>query len=180
MNEQAGSHDLRAIAHNAMIDRGLEPDFPSAALGQLNEILGPARDAEPAIRDLRKLLWCSIDNDTSRDLLGIAPRSRWLSTECKRGAHPDRRGENDRDRWAFHRNERVNRWLGNLASAFQSGGHRDCRALPSGDGRGGMRTASAVRARRFCAVNFPTEFDSEPILMQPRMELELNSNMNLR
>ena len=76
MNEQTGSHDLRAIAHEAMMDRGLEPDFPSAALGQLNGILGPARDADPAIRDLRKLLWCSIDNDTSRDLdqLTVAER----------------------------------------------------------------------------------------------------------
>lgn len=68
MNDQNTSHDLRAIAHQAMIDRGLEPDFPAEALQQLKAIQGPARDSDHAIRDLRNLLWCSIDNDSSRDL----------------------------------------------------------------------------------------------------------------
>ena len=46
---------------------GLEPDFPPAALEQLRAISGaPAAGAE--LRDLRSLLWCSIDNDESRDL----------------------------------------------------------------------------------------------------------------
>ena len=58
----------RAIAHKAMTDRGLEPDFPPDALQQLNGIQGPARETDRAIRDLRAFLWCSIDNDTSRDL----------------------------------------------------------------------------------------------------------------
>jgi len=49
-----------------MIDHGLEPEFPPAALEQ-------ARAAEPArgdggVRDLRGLLWSSIDNDDSMDL----------------------------------------------------------------------------------------------------------------
>jgi VacB/RNase II family 3'-5' exoribonuclease len=66
---------LRAIARQAMIDRQLEPDFPQAALAELARIPGPARtDGAPAggdgaaVRDLRRLLWCSIDNDDSRDL----------------------------------------------------------------------------------------------------------------
>jgi exoribonuclease-2 len=68
MNGNSGPIDLRAIAHQAMIDRGLEPDFPPDATQQVSRIQGPARESGNAIRDLRSLLWCSIDNDTSRDL----------------------------------------------------------------------------------------------------------------
>jgi exoribonuclease II len=68
MKEQNVPHDLRAIAHKAMTDRGLEPDFPPDAIRQLNGIPGAARATDRTIRDLRTLLWCSIDNDTSRDL----------------------------------------------------------------------------------------------------------------
>jgi len=59
---------LAAIAHQAMLQRGLQPDFPAEVLAQLAGIAGPARSEGPAIRDLRPLLWCSIDNDDSRDL----------------------------------------------------------------------------------------------------------------
>jgi exoribonuclease-2 len=58
---------LQRIAHRVMRERGLEPDFSSAALLELNAIHGPAEPAA-ATRDLRSLLWCSIDNDDSRDL----------------------------------------------------------------------------------------------------------------
>jgi exoribonuclease-2 len=68
MTGQSGLDHLRAIAHQAMIDRGLEPDFPADAIAQLKGIHGPARELNHAIRDLRALLWCSIDNDTSKDL----------------------------------------------------------------------------------------------------------------
>jgi exoribonuclease-2 len=57
---------LHAIARRAMIQRGLEPEFPAAALAELRDFGGPARD--PSATDLRELLWCSIDNDDSRDL----------------------------------------------------------------------------------------------------------------
>lgn len=59
---------LMTVARRAMSDNGLEPDFGDAALKQLGAITQPAADASPDIRDLRSLLWCSIDNDTSRDL----------------------------------------------------------------------------------------------------------------
>ncbi len=58
---------LQQIAHRAMIEHGLSPDFSQTALGELASINGPAKP-EPATRDLRSLLWCSIDNDDSRDL----------------------------------------------------------------------------------------------------------------
>jgi exoribonuclease-2 len=58
---------LNEIAHDAMIDRGLAPDFNAEVRKQLSEIRGPAQDRGD-IRDLRHLGWCSIDNDDSRDL----------------------------------------------------------------------------------------------------------------
>jgi len=58
---------LAAIAHKAMIERGLEPDFPFASQKELAAINGPAK-ATDTVRDLRNLLWASIDNDDSRDL----------------------------------------------------------------------------------------------------------------
>jgi len=58
---------LADIARQAMIDRGLEPDFPPAAEQQLDTIDGAAK-ASGDVRDMRALLWCSIDNDDSRDL----------------------------------------------------------------------------------------------------------------
>ena len=65
---------LERIAHRAMLDRGLLPDFSAAALAELGQLQLPAAgdgrpaDASAGIRDLRNLLWASIDNDDSRDL----------------------------------------------------------------------------------------------------------------
>jgi VacB/RNase II family 3'-5' exoribonuclease len=59
---------LQSIAQRAMIDRGLLPGFSAAALAQAEAIGAPATEADAAIRDLRGLLWASIDNDDSRDL----------------------------------------------------------------------------------------------------------------
>ena len=58
--------DLKRIAHRAMLDHGLLPDFSTDALAQASSITQPAVD--PTIRDLRGLLWASIDNDDSQDL----------------------------------------------------------------------------------------------------------------
>ena len=57
---------LQQIARQAMRDRGFEPDFSPAALAQVAG-LAPAASTDGR-RDLRNLLWCSIDNDDSRDL----------------------------------------------------------------------------------------------------------------
>jgi len=51
-----------------MLARGFLPDFDAAALKQLAEIRSPQIEIGADIRDLRNLLWCSIDNDDSRDL----------------------------------------------------------------------------------------------------------------
>jgi exoribonuclease-2 len=59
---------LQRIAHQVMLERGFFPDFSVRALVELDGIHGPATRNEEMTRDLRKLVWCSIDNDDSRDL----------------------------------------------------------------------------------------------------------------
>jgi exoribonuclease-2 len=59
---------LVELAHQAMIDKGLDPDFSDAIERQLAGIQGPARERDASIKDMRELPWCSIDNDDSRDL----------------------------------------------------------------------------------------------------------------
>jgi exoribonuclease-2 len=59
---------LKDIAHRAMLERGLVPDFSTQALDELDDIEGPAGWDNEAVRDLRNLIWCSIDNDDSQDL----------------------------------------------------------------------------------------------------------------
>jgi VacB/RNase II family 3'-5' exoribonuclease len=59
-------HFLQQIAQDAMRDRGFEPDFSEAARAQVARLQTPA--PPDGRRDLRALLWCSIDNEDSRDL----------------------------------------------------------------------------------------------------------------
>jgi ribonuclease R len=59
---------LVRIARRAMLERGLLPEFSLQARGELDGIRGPATQAGESTRDLRNLIWCSIDNDDSRDL----------------------------------------------------------------------------------------------------------------
>ena len=51
-----------------MAERGFLPDFSTAALGELENIQRAAPEAKAPARDLRHLLWASIDNDDSLDL----------------------------------------------------------------------------------------------------------------
>ena len=51
-----------------MTERGFLPDFSPEAIAELDGIHGPATRTEESTRDLRNLIWCSIDNDDSRDL----------------------------------------------------------------------------------------------------------------
>ena len=59
---------LRRIAQRAMLERGLLPDFSAEALAELAGIQAAAATDGEQVRDLRDLLWASIDNDDSRDL----------------------------------------------------------------------------------------------------------------
>jgi exoribonuclease-2 len=69
-NSSAHDHNLQELARQSMIDHGFDPEFPSAALEQVRQITAQAKVIAPSVdvRDLRSLLWSSIDNETSRDL----------------------------------------------------------------------------------------------------------------
>jgi exoribonuclease-2 len=60
--------DLVAIARRVMHERGLEPDFSPAVLAEVAALTTAAGDGGAGTRELRDRLWCSIDNDDSRDL----------------------------------------------------------------------------------------------------------------
>ena len=51
-----------------MENYGLQPDFPAGAQAQAREAYANGHSNDRTIRDQRNLLWCSIDNDDSRDL----------------------------------------------------------------------------------------------------------------
>ena len=57
--------DLRATARRAMAENGFIPDFP---LEVQREVEALAETVPAGVRDLRSLLWSSIDNRESRDL----------------------------------------------------------------------------------------------------------------
>jgi exoribonuclease-2 len=59
---------LQNIAHRVMLERGLLPDFSAEALAELATIEAPAVADDGLPRDLRDILWASIDNDDSLDL----------------------------------------------------------------------------------------------------------------
>ena len=67
-NEKHHRAILQSIAHRAMLERGLLPDFSAEALVQLDTIQTPAGGDSEQIRDRRDLLSASIDNDNSLDL----------------------------------------------------------------------------------------------------------------
>src|SRR6201984_1841034 len=62
--------DLQATAKKIMEEHGFEPDFPPPVSDQLTRLRQhpPQVAVSGEVRDLRNLLWSSIDNDTSRDL----------------------------------------------------------------------------------------------------------------
>ena len=67
-NDQTHRAILESIAHRVMLERGLLPDFSAEALSELGQIREPAVMAGGPVRDMRNLLWASIDNDDSLDL----------------------------------------------------------------------------------------------------------------
>ncbi|MDB6067624.1 MAG: rnr [Pedosphaera sp.] len=61
--------DLRVQARQAMIAAGFQPDFQADVVREVQALKqSPAKIPGPPCRDLRSLLWSSIDNDSSRDL----------------------------------------------------------------------------------------------------------------
>lgn len=61
--------DLRATAEQVMSENGFEPEFSPEVMQEVQKIDEPSPTRLPeGIRDLRQLLWTSIDNRESRDL----------------------------------------------------------------------------------------------------------------
>jgi exoribonuclease-2 len=79
------SIDLQAIARQVMQAAGFESDFPPEVRTQLSEIRAHPPQLAPSdkVRDLRGLLWSSIDNDTSKDLDQIEVAERLPSGDVK-------------------------------------------------------------------------------------------------
>ena len=67
-DSQVRAFDLRAAERQAMAEHGFEPDFPPEVERQLTELMAHPPKTSAAAKDLRYLLWSSIDNETSRDL----------------------------------------------------------------------------------------------------------------
>jgi VacB/RNase II family 3'-5' exoribonuclease len=86
MNDSPSAHfDLLAAAKEIMLEHGFEPDFPPEVGQQLANLKAHPPQAAPGgeIRDLRQMLWSSIDNDTSRDLDQIEVAERLPTGEIK-------------------------------------------------------------------------------------------------
>ena len=77
--------DLQAAAKDIMRKYGFEPDFAPDVQQQLAQLRAqpPAITAGAGVRDLRTLLWSSIDNDTSRDLDQIEVAERLPNGDVK-------------------------------------------------------------------------------------------------
>jgi VacB/RNase II family 3'-5' exoribonuclease len=70
MNSETERHRtiLQQIAQRVMLERGLLPGFSAEVHAELERLAQPGPSSEGSLRDLRDRLWCSIDNDDSRDL----------------------------------------------------------------------------------------------------------------
>lgn len=68
INHTLGRSDLALLAAEAMIERGLAPEFPLSVLQELEQLSPPTGVEDPLVKNLMSLDWCSIDNDDSRDL----------------------------------------------------------------------------------------------------------------
>ena len=84
-DSRAFSIDLQAMARQVMLAEGFEPNFPPATQQQLADISAHPPQLAPSdkVRDLRGLLWSSIDNDTSRDLDQIEVAERLPNGDVK-------------------------------------------------------------------------------------------------
>jgi exoribonuclease-2 len=76
--------DLSRAAVQEMIRQGFQPEFPPEAEQQLKAIQahGDSYRPAPGVRDMRQLMWSSIDNATSRDLDQIEVAERQDSGIC--------------------------------------------------------------------------------------------------
>src|SRR5688500_7370325 len=60
--------DLVAAAYALMLEQGFDPSFPEPVEREVNALAGALSSEASEVRDLRAVLWSSIDNPESRDL----------------------------------------------------------------------------------------------------------------
>jgi exoribonuclease-2 len=68
MNDGVRATQFAHAAEQAMIQNGFEPEFSPGVLAQLKQIEASPSPTPTDARDMRDVLWSSIDNDSSRDL----------------------------------------------------------------------------------------------------------------
>ena len=85
MHDTAPSHlDLQTTAKEIMQEHGFDPDFPASVATQLASLKNQTQvTSANVVRDMRGLLWSSIDNDTSRDLDQIEVAERVSNGDAK-------------------------------------------------------------------------------------------------
>jgi len=67
-NKHSNHLDILQIARDTMVAEGFNPEMPAAVVKEVKEIEEHPDSSKPDVRDLRDLLWSSIDNLSSRDL----------------------------------------------------------------------------------------------------------------
>ena len=85
-HHSASEHlDLEAIAHQAMVDAGFHPDPSPSLSAELRSLESNQQTAGPSssVRDLRSLLWSSIDDRKSRDLDQVECAERLVGGETR-------------------------------------------------------------------------------------------------
>lgn len=68
MSQTLSFAQIAELARQIMIENGFEPDFPPEVEKEARSITGLANSTEQGARDMRDVLWSSIDNKSSRDL----------------------------------------------------------------------------------------------------------------
>lgn len=82
IDQSALAIDLTALAKQSLVERQFFTDFPSDVLKEVETIKGPALP-KPDTRDLRHLLWFSIDNETTQDLDQVTYAERLSAEEMR-------------------------------------------------------------------------------------------------
>ena len=59
---------LQRVALKALVEKGFETTFPRHVIEELQKIQGPAVYKNDYAKEQRHLIWCSIDNEDSRDI----------------------------------------------------------------------------------------------------------------
>lgn len=68
MNQAVTVSELRKISEQTMAENGFQTEFPPVVFEELKSLENKPLSTDSNIKDLRNLLWSSIDNDSSKDL----------------------------------------------------------------------------------------------------------------